>query len=42
MKTFVRRILTITPVAVLATWVLPLAAHAGFQDNHNETLVRRR
>jgi hypothetical protein len=40
MKRMFRRILTITPLVVLATWVLPLAAHAGFTDNHNETLVR--
>ncbi len=36
----IRRLLTITPLAVLVTWLVPGVAHAGWQ-NHNETLVSR-
>ncbi len=40
MKRMARRIMTITPLAVVATWLVPGVAHAGLWSNHNETLVR--
>jgi hypothetical protein len=42
MKRMVRRILVIGPRATLASWLAPVAAHAGLNQNHNETLVRSR
>ncbi len=39
MKRMARRVMTITPLAVMVTWLVPGVAHAGW-TNHNETLVR--
>ncbi len=42
MKRMIRRVLLVAPLATLASWLVPVAAHAGFTENHNETLVRVR
>jgi hypothetical protein len=38
----IRRLTATALFGILASWLVPVAAHAGFADNHNETLVRAR